>query len=162
LSDLPAVNLGILAAGMVITAPVLGLRPFLDFLLTTEKVPNPTRVTFWPFFSADLTALSVESSALEASALLNPVPDAILSISSAFVIYSFPPFMKKLISNEIRINKDCHNSIKEEILLSSQKCMFRLRKTHASQEAVSASLPGKRGGIFAEKCATYCGGTERT
>jgi len=46
LRALPAVNFGVFAAGMVITAPVLGLRPFLDFLFTTPKVPNPTRVTF--------------------------------------------------------------------------------------------------------------------
>jgi hypothetical protein len=89
-SDLPEVNLGILAAGIVMTAPVLGLRPFLDFLLTTEKVPNPTSVTFCPFFSADLMEFNVESSALVESALLNPVPDAILSISSALVIYISP------------------------------------------------------------------------
>jgi hypothetical protein len=90
LSALPAVNFGILAAGIVITSPVLGLRPFLDFLLTTEKVPNPTSVTFCPFFKANLTEFKVESNALDESALLNPVPDAILSISSAFVIYVSP------------------------------------------------------------------------
>ena len=94
LSALPAVNLGILAAGMVIVAPVLGLRPLRDFLFTTEKVPNPTRVTFCPFFNADRIELSVESKALDASAFVNPVLEAILSMSSAFVIYSFPPFMK--------------------------------------------------------------------
>jgi hypothetical protein len=75
---------------MVITSPVLGLRPFLVFLFTTEKVPNPTSVTFCPFFKADLTAFNVESSALEASALLSPVPEAILSINSALVIYISP------------------------------------------------------------------------
>jgi hypothetical protein len=90
LSDLPEVNFGTLAAGMVITSPVLGLRPFLDFLFTTEKVPNPTSVTFCPFFKADLTAFSVESSALDASVLLSPVPEAILSINSALVIYISP------------------------------------------------------------------------
>jgi hypothetical protein len=82
----PEVNFGIFAAGMVMTSPVLGLRPFLDFLLDTEKVPKPTSVTFCPFFMADLIAFNVESSARDASALLNPVPDAILSINSAFVI----------------------------------------------------------------------------
>jgi hypothetical protein len=61
-----------------------------------EKVPNPTRVTFCPFFKADLTEFKVESSALDASALLNPVPEAILSISSAFVIYISPLSLEKI------------------------------------------------------------------
>src|SRR3990172_7540128 len=91
LRALPGVNFGDFAAGMVIPAPVLGFRPFLDFLFTTPNVPNPTRVTFWPFFKDTLIAFSVESSAFEASVLLRPAPEAILSISSAFVIY-FPPF----------------------------------------------------------------------
>jgi len=71
LSALPDVNFGVFAAGMVITAPVLGLRPLRAFLFTTEKVPNPTNVTFWPFFNDAFTALSVESNAFDASALLS-------------------------------------------------------------------------------------------
>jgi hypothetical protein len=97
-SDLPEANFGILAAGIVMTSPVRGLRPFLDFLFTTEKVPNPTSVTFCPFFKADLIEFKVESSDLDASALLNPVPDAILSMSSAFVIYVPPFHQKELVS----------------------------------------------------------------
>jgi hypothetical protein len=89
-SDLPEVNFGIFAAGMVITSPVLGLRPFRDFLFVTEKVPNPTSVTFCPFFNADLTAFKVASSAFDASALLSPVPEEILSINSALVISVSP------------------------------------------------------------------------
>ncbi len=88
---LPAVNFGVLAAGILITCPVLGLRPFLAFLFVTPKVPKPTMVTFCPFFKAALTASSVASKALVASALLRPAPDAIFSISSVFVMI-FPPF----------------------------------------------------------------------
>jgi hypothetical protein len=96
LSAFPDVNFGIFAAGIVITAPVLGLRPFLDFLLVIENVPKPTSVTFCPFFKADLIEFRVESSALEASALLKPVPEAILSISSAFVIYISPLSLERI------------------------------------------------------------------
>ncbi len=41
----------------------------------------------------DLTASSVASSALPASALVSPALAAILSIRSAFVILVFPPFL---------------------------------------------------------------------
>ena len=46
LSALSAENLGIFLAKIFIGSPVLGLRPYLSFLLETEKVPNPTSVTF--------------------------------------------------------------------------------------------------------------------
>jgi hypothetical protein len=80
LKVLPALNFGTLAAGIEITSPVLGLRPFLAFLLTTEKVPNPTRATFCPFFKAPFMEFKVESSAFAASTLLNFAPDEILSV----------------------------------------------------------------------------------
>jgi len=62
-----AVNFGTFVAGISIAPPVRGLRPFLAFLLKTEKIPNPTSVTFWPFFNDPLMALIITSSACVAS-----------------------------------------------------------------------------------------------
>ena len=42
----PGVNPGAFLAGMVIVAPVLGLRPFLCLRERTENVPNPVITTF--------------------------------------------------------------------------------------------------------------------
>ena len=42
----PAENFGERVAGIMISLPVRGFRPFLAFLRLTEKVPKPTKVTF--------------------------------------------------------------------------------------------------------------------
>src|SRR3989304_7729796 len=56
LSAFPAVNPGVLRAGMLIGAPVCGLRPVRDFLDRTIKVPNPVTTTLSPFLSASVIA----------------------------------------------------------------------------------------------------------
>jgi putative acetyltransferase len=68
LSALPAVNFGTFVAGIFISAPVCGLRPFLAFLLLMEKVPKPTRVTLSPFFRALMMCLTQVSIAFPAAA----------------------------------------------------------------------------------------------
>src|SRR3990170_3168022 len=69
-NDLPAVNFGVFRRAMVITSPVFGLRPFLALLSRTEKVPNPTSITFCLFFKLFFIALSVTFRAFDASALV--------------------------------------------------------------------------------------------
>jgi hypothetical protein len=131
LRDLPAVNFGILAAGIVITSPVLGLRPFLDFLFTTENVPNPTRVTFCPFFRADLIEFRVASRDLDESALLSPVPEEILSISSAFVMDTSP----------LSFRIDCLiKKNKAEITLSRKKSFCQAKN---GKDLMEKLMPGK-------------------
>src|SRR5208283_831463 len=86
LNVLPAENFGILAAAIFITLPVLGLRTFLAFLFDIEKVPNPTSVTFLPFFSVRVSEDVKNLSAVSAWFLEMPASPAILVASSILVI----------------------------------------------------------------------------
>jgi hypothetical protein len=78
-------------------SPVFGLRPVLAFLFDTLNVPNPTRVTFRPFFKVALIESSAVLTALDASALLSPALEATFSISSSFVIKTTPYTSKSII-----------------------------------------------------------------
>jgi len=82
------------------------LRPFLDFLFATENVPNPTSVTFCPFFKAERIAFNEASSDFNASVLLSPAPEAILSTNSALVIV-ISPFHEKLVAPQKIRGKKC-------------------------------------------------------
>lgn len=73
-----------------IISPVLGLRPFLAFLLVMVNVPKPGRVTFLPFLRFDLMASVMESRASPACLRVRSVCLEILETSSFFVIV--PPF----------------------------------------------------------------------
>src|SRR3990172_8225982 len=53
----PALNLGTFTAGIFISFSVCGFRPFLAFLLETENVPKPTRLTASNFFKDLVTAV---------------------------------------------------------------------------------------------------------
>jgi len=46
----PALNFGTLAAAILMVSPVRGLRPVRALRLLIEKVPKPTKLTFFPFF----------------------------------------------------------------------------------------------------------------
>jgi hypothetical protein len=63
LKNLPTENLTVLAAAMVISAPVLGLHPLRSARLPAAKVPKPTNCTDSPLATAAITCLSIESSA---------------------------------------------------------------------------------------------------
>src|SRR5580704_14776566 len=60
-NSLPALNLATFLALILMTAPVSGFRPLRAALLDTEKVPNPTSVTFPPPFKVLVTASTKES-----------------------------------------------------------------------------------------------------
>jgi hypothetical protein len=79
---------------MGITSPVFGLRPFLALLSKTEKVPNPTSITFCLFFKLFIMVLSITARAFAASALVILVLLAIFWINSVFVILSLPQYTK--------------------------------------------------------------------
>src|SRR5688500_6765305 len=88
-NSLPALNLATFLALILITAPVCGLRPLRAALLETEKVPNPTRVTF-PFpFNVFVTSSTNESKVALACVFVMPASSAIFAINSALFIVDF-------------------------------------------------------------------------
>src|SRR5580700_4373422 len=89
LSPLPAVNRGTRRFGILIGAPVRGLRAVRALRFEILKVPKPTNDTGSPFFS-DLVMLSIsESIAAAAAALVMPVSLAILATTSC--LFTNPP-----------------------------------------------------------------------
>lgn len=96
LRALPALNLGVLAAGISIFAPVWGFFPIRAARSPTLKVPNPTKATFSPVFRASVTASVNALRAFSASVLLSPDFSAIALTRSAFVTI-YLPRIKKLI-----------------------------------------------------------------
>ncbi len=91
-SDLPGVNLGAFDALISISSPVCGLRPFLVFLSTTLKVPNPTRVTVSPVFIALVLDDKTQSTASCASFLVLTTLATSLIKSPLFIFISFYQF----------------------------------------------------------------------
>ncbi len=71
---------------MLISLPVLGLRPFRAFLLATEKVPKPVKVILSPLLKAEVTADVQAFSAFSAAVFVIFESFAIAAIKSAFVI----------------------------------------------------------------------------
>src|SRR5690606_30869746 len=82
LSALPALNTGLLEAGICRGSLVRGFRPVRAARALTEKEPKPTRFTASPRLRAAVTASMVASSARPASALDSPALSAIWSINS--------------------------------------------------------------------------------
>jgi len=82
----PGLNLATFEAGMLISLPVLGFRPFRDFLLATEKVPKPVKVILSPFLKAEVTADVQAFNAFSAAVFVTFASFAIAAIKSAFVI----------------------------------------------------------------------------
>jgi len=66
---LPGRNFGTLAAAILISAPVRGLRPILASRWPTSNVPKPTNDTESPFCNASWTAAKADSRARVALAL---------------------------------------------------------------------------------------------
>lgn len=84
---LPGLNFTTVFAGMLISFPVLGLRPVLADLLDTEKVPNPIRVTLSPPFNALPTESKTASKAAPACALVKFADSATWLIKSPLFIF---------------------------------------------------------------------------
>src|SRR5262249_5989995 len=79
----PAANLATRAAGILISAPVAGLRPLRAARLATENVPNPTSATGSPLVSELVTLSMNASKVVSTDALVLPILLAMLSTSSA-------------------------------------------------------------------------------
>src|SRR6266536_2476732 len=89
LRDLPALNRGTRRLGILIGAPVCGLRALRAFRFDVLNVPKPTNDTGSPFLS-DFVMLSIsESSAPAAADLVRPVSLAILATTSC--LFMNPP-----------------------------------------------------------------------
>src|SRR3990172_1749924 len=73
---LPALNLGVFDAAILIASPVRGLRPMLAARCATAKLPKPITLTSWPVFRASVMASNVASTAWPAPALDMPVRSA--------------------------------------------------------------------------------------
>src|SRR5574344_1903090 len=82
----PALNEGVLVAGMLITAPVCGLRPSRAERSVTLKVPKPTNCTRSPDAKASLTVCNNASKAIREPDKGRPERFAICSISSDLFI----------------------------------------------------------------------------
>ena len=85
----PAVNPGVFLAGILIGAPVCGLRPFLAALDRTMKVPKPVTTTLSPFFNVSVTALKTQLTASLAALAVRWAFLATYTTKSDFVIYIF-------------------------------------------------------------------------
>src|SRR5208283_853998 len=79
---LPARNFGKRVAGILIAAPVRGLRPSLAGRFVTTKVPKPIKRTSSPFFKDCVMDLNVASIAFSASVFVR------LEAAATFVIRS--------------------------------------------------------------------------
>lgn len=86
LSALPAVNPGVFRAGMLIGAPVCGLRPVRDFLERTINVPNPVTTTLSPFLSVSVIEPNTAWTASRAAFAVRLAFLATTSTRSAFVM----------------------------------------------------------------------------
>ena len=73
----PALNFTTFLAGIFISLPFCGLRPFLAALLLTEKEPKPTKATLSPFDIAFVVAFTNAFKALLASAFVIFASEAI-------------------------------------------------------------------------------------
>ncbi len=90
LNPLPAVNLTVFAAGIVMVSPVDGLRPVRSARAPVENEPNPISWTVSPRVTAAVTASRMASMASPVLTLLSPVVDATASISSCLFIFQSP------------------------------------------------------------------------
>src|SRR5262245_41659204 len=82
----PALNLGVLLAGMKISRPVWGLRPLRAARDMTENVPKPTSVTLSPLLKASWTLSTSAFRAFSASRLVISASLAIRVTKSALFI----------------------------------------------------------------------------
>jgi hypothetical protein len=62
-SWLPALNFGVILAGMLMGTPVFGFLPIVAALLAVQNVPNPSSLTSSPPLKAAVMALMMASSA---------------------------------------------------------------------------------------------------
>src|SRR5664279_6225010 len=83
---LPAVNLTVLLALILISSPVLGFLPFLAFLFANEKVPKPTIVSLSSFLAALTTASAKDFIVVSAWVFEIPASFDNFSTSSALVM----------------------------------------------------------------------------
>jgi hypothetical protein len=90
--SLPAANFGTLWAAILIGFPVCGFLPTRAFLLATEKVPNPTIVTFWPFLREAVMLPIKELKAASDCDLVSPTSFAIFPTRSP--LFKEPPFLR--------------------------------------------------------------------
>jgi hypothetical protein len=83
---LPTLNFATLVAGIRISLPVLGFRPFRALLFTMENVPKPVNVILSPFFKAFVTVDAKPFNTLSAAVLVIFESLAIAPIKSALVM----------------------------------------------------------------------------
>jgi hypothetical protein len=87
----PALNFGVLLAGMKISRPVWGLRPFRAARDITENVPNPTSVTLSPLLKASWTLSTSAFNAFSASRLvISASLEMRVTKSALFIAASLP------------------------------------------------------------------------
>src|SRR5688572_28890072 len=86
LRPLPGLNLAWLEAGILISAPVAGLRPMLALRFDTENVPNPTSRISSCFLSDEVMASKTASTASPACALVKFAASAMTPIRSFLFI----------------------------------------------------------------------------
>jgi hypothetical protein len=86
LKPVPALNFGVLLAGMKISWPVCGFRPFRAERDITENVPNPASVMLSPLVSASCTPSTRAFNAFPACRLVISACFAILVTRSALFI----------------------------------------------------------------------------
>src|SRR5918996_5959158 len=111
----PALNFGVLLAGMKISRPVWGFRPFRAARDITEKVPKPTSVTLSPLLRASWTPSTSAFNAFSACRLVSSASFAIrVTRSALFIAASLP----------------------------SQKCRPRQRRAYAQGSARQGSTHG--------------------
>src|SRR3954447_11515806 len=82
----PAVTLTRLPAGILISAPVCGLRPVRAAVSTCSKEIQPGIETLLPLATASETVPKSESRTRETVAWLSPVAEAMLATSSVLVM----------------------------------------------------------------------------
>jgi len=89
LNDLPAENFTVVAAAILISSPVCGLRPVRAARLPVEKEPKPTSCTVSPLVTALMMFSTTESRARCAAAFEISVSAAIASTNSDLFTLKF-------------------------------------------------------------------------
>src|SRR5258705_5024296 len=95
LSDLPVLNLAEREALIWIASPVLGLRPVRALRSETWKVPNPEMLTLSPLFKAATMSSKIVFTIRSATLFWSSIFDEMESISSALVMKTPFPTMRK-------------------------------------------------------------------
>src|SRR6185437_708216 len=140
-------NFGTREAGMLIVAPVAGLRPSRALRFATLKVPKSGMRTSLPSFIALRMCPSTASTATVALSLVSSASLATASIKS-FLLISFPSFA----FGNCDLGEFGRKVGVPRVLLKPQQCVREAPNRRPRQGGKGANLPEKPGEMEGAAC----------